>query len=106
MTAVQNPYIPSIPAREIAARGGRLVDVRKAPARQADPRRDGRAEWIDPFDLGHDHPLMQAKGPITFFCVAGHEVSQFACVLARLHGRDAVFVEGGFAAMMDAGVVQ
>lgn len=106
MSYIQNPYIPSISASEVSVRGGTLVDVRKSAARAADGRDIPGAQWVDPFALDHAHPLMTADGPITFFCVAGHEVSQFACALARVNGRDAVFVEGGFVAMVAAGLLE
>jgi rhodanese-related sulfurtransferase len=106
MTNAENPFVPSIRAADLLPRGGRVIDVRKSAARRADPRCLAGAEWIDPFDLNHDHPVMEADGPITFFCVAGHEVSQFACALARVHRVDAVFIEGGLIALAKAGLVQ
>ena len=99
--------LPSISAAEALARsaeGAALVDLRKPPARAADGRTVRGAEIRDPFSFGHDDPLMTDGRPVIAFCVHGHEVSQFGCALLMVHGRDAVYVRGGFEALVAAGV--
>ncbi|MEL6196891.1 MAG: sulfurtransferase [Pseudomonadota bacterium] len=80
-----------------------LVDLRKSPARVASGEGITGAAWVDPFALGHAHALMSGAERIGLFCVHGHEVSQYGCALLRLHGRDAVYVRGGFEALVAAG---
>lgn len=80
-----------------------LFDVRKSPARLTSGQAVVGSAWIDPFEFTHTHPLLSIDRQIAFFCVHGHEVSQFACALARLHGRDAVYVRGGFEALRKVG---
>ena len=98
--------LPSISAHEALARrsaGAVLIDLRKPPARAADGRTVQGAEIRDPFAFGHDDPLMADDRPLVAFCVHGHEVSQFGCALLMVHGRDAVYVRGGFEALVAAG---
>ena len=80
-----------------------LIDLRKPPAVLASGHRIKGAEVRDPFTFGHQDPLMQANGPLITFCVHGHEVSQFACALLMLHGRNACYVLGGYEALVAAG---
>ncbi len=99
---VTDPYLPAIEAAEALADPRQLIDVRKAADRDGAPDIEG-AHWIDPFRLDHDHPLIEAAAPVIFFCVHGHEVSRYACALARLHHIDAAYVEGGYEALVAAG---
>ncbi|MDH3666085.1 MAG: hypothetical protein OEN23_04055 [Paracoccaceae bacterium] len=80
-----------------------LIDLRKPEARTASGEALPGALIRDPFALGHDDPLTEDERPLIVFCVHGHEVSQFACALLMLHGRDVHYVEGGFAALKGAG---
>ncbi len=80
-----------------------LVDVRKPDARTASGEMLPGAVLRDPFVLTHDDPLTGEDRPLIVFCVHGHEVSQFACALLMLHGRDVHYVRGGFAALKEAG---
>lgn len=95
--------LPSIPAEDALTGAVHLLDVRKAPARKASARAIADAVWIDPYTLGFDHPIHAHPGPVAYFCVHGHEVSNFAAALARVAGQDAVFVRGGFDALIAAG---
>lgn len=80
-----------------------LVDVRKPEARTVSGEVLPGAALRDPFALTHDDPLTGEDRPLIVFCVHGHEVSQFACALLMLHGRDVHFVRGGFTALKAAG---
>lgn len=98
--------LPSIAAGEVlrSAPGQfRLIDVRKAPARAVEGSDIAGATWIDPFTLGFEHSVLRGVEPLVFFCVHGHEVSQFAAALALVAGCDARYAEGGFTALADAG---
>lgn len=98
------PQIDAETALTRAARGEALmVDVRKpAAAAQSGVTLRG-AISRDPFALGHDDPLTAEDRRLIVFCVHGHEVSQFACALLMMHGRDVHYVEGGFEALKAAG---
>ncbi|WP_316012911.1 sulfurtransferase [Roseobacter sp. HKCCA0434] len=99
-------HLPSLSAADalVKSRDGtiHLIDVRKAQARTASSHAIAGAEWIDPYTLDHAHPVL-TRSALAFFCVHGHEVSRFACALARMHGIDAAYVGGGFAALRAAG---
>ncbi|MEM7188923.1 MAG: sulfurtransferase [Pseudomonadota bacterium] len=106
-TPADDFQLPSISAEsalaEAAAGRLTLIDLRKPPAVHASGVRIQGAEVRDPFAFGHDDPLTLADKPLATFCVHGHEVSRFGCALLMLHGRDAVYVQGGFAALQAAG---
>lgn len=98
--------LPSIPATEALVRardGATLIDLRKTPAVVASGHRIAGALIRDPYAFGHADPLTDASGPLVAFCVHGHEVSQFACALLMLHGRDVCYVSGGYEALVAAG---
>lgn len=97
------PAISAEDALAAMADGARLLDIRKPAARAAAGKTVAGAEIRDPFAFGHDDPLTEAETPLVVFCVAGHEVSQYACALLLLHGRDARYVAGGYAALVAAG---
>lgn len=96
------PAVAPNEALRLASAGATLIDVRKPSARMASGRTVAGAEIRDPFTFGHDDPLMVADGPMIVFCVHGHEVSQFACALLLVHGRNACYVEGGYEALVAA----
>ncbi|MEO0913528.1 MAG: rhodanese-like domain-containing protein [Pseudomonadota bacterium] len=100
-----NEHVPSLSARQVLERSDAfsLIDVRKLAAAQASGKRVAGARYVDPFALGFDHAVLQSVDPLVFYCVHGHEVSMFACALARVAGREAHYVEGGFLALVDAG---
>jgi len=81
----------------------RLIDVRKPEARARSGERIAGSTWIDPAALSPSHPVFADQTPLIFFCVHGHEVSTYACALARYVGRDATMVTGGFQALVEAG---
>ena len=86
-----------------APQNTRLIDVRKAAARCESGQRIVGSVWVDPDDLSPMHPLFADPAPLTFFCVHGHEVSTYACALARYLGKEAKMVRGGFEALVAAG---
>ncbi|MEM6465682.1 MAG: rhodanese-like domain-containing protein [Pseudomonadota bacterium] len=86
-----------------APQNTRLIDVRKAAARRESGKRIVGSVWVDPDDLSPKHPLFADPAPLTFFCVHGHEVSTYACALARYLGKEAKMVSGGFEALVAAG---
>ncbi len=97
------PSISAAVASRMARDGKHLWDVRKTPALRASGLRIRGADWIDPFTLDFTHPVLCTPDPLVFYCVHGHEVSRFATALARVAGRQAHYVTGGFEAMRDAG---
>ncbi len=98
------PHIGARAALRLAASGDAvLIDLRKPRATASSGQLVRGAERRDPFAFSHDDPLMADPRPLIAFCVHGHEVSQFACALLLLHGRDARYVTGGFEALKAAG---
>lgn len=99
--------LPSIDAaaaiRQAAEGAAAFVDVRKPAAAAASGFSVRGALARDPLALSHDDPLTSDPRPLIVFCVHGHEVSQFACALLMLHGRDVRYVRGGFEALKVAG---
>jgi Fe-Mn family superoxide dismutase len=97
------PAIDATAALNLTASGEvLLIDLRKPPAVAASGQLIERALRRDPLTFSHDDPLMTDPHPLIVFCVHGHEVSQFACALLRVHGRDARYVTGGFEALKAA----
>ncbi len=103
MTDHRLPSVTAAEALAAHAAGATLLDIRKPAARAASGVTVAGAEIRDPFAFGHDDPLTEAQGPVIAFCVHGHEVSQFACALLLVHGREARYVAGGFEALLVAG---
>ena len=99
----QLPAVSAEQALVRAASGAMLIDLRKPPAVLASGKLVKGAQTRDPFSFGHEDPLTRTEGPLITFCVHGHEVSQFACALLMLHGRDVHYVIGGFEALVAAG---
>ncbi|MEM7212273.1 MAG: rhodanese-like domain-containing protein [Pseudomonadota bacterium] len=104
---LDDPFqLPTISANEALSRaldGAVLIDLRKSHAVLASGHRIMGAEIRDPYAFTHDDKLTTAEKPLIAFCVHGHEVSQFACALLMLHGRDACYVSGGYEALVAAG---
>lgn len=106
---LDHPFrLPTISADEALLRvrdGAVLIDLRKPPAVLASGNRVAGALIRDPYVFGHSDPLTHSDAPLITFCVHGHEVSQFACALLMLHGRDACYVSGDYEALVAAGAV-
>lgn len=75
-----------------------LVDVRRSSARLASGLTLAQAIWRDPaLWLDWKDELAAMPGPLVFFCVHGHEVSQAMTAALCAMGKDASYLEGGFA---------
>jgi rhodanese-related sulfurtransferase len=104
---VSDYLLPSISAsaalERLAAGGVRLIDVRKAEARAESGCAIPGALWRDPFRLPFDAGLAADRTPAIVYCVKGHEVGQCAAAWLLMNGVDAVYVRGGFNALVEAG---
>ena len=91
--------------KALLARGAgiTLLDVRRRPALQDDPRLIEGALWKDPEQVGDWARELPPGRPVVVYCVHGHEVS--AGVVERLRdlGFDAARLEGGFEGWQAAG---
>jgi len=82
-----------------------LIDVRRQGARQADGMTLENAVWRDPaLWLDWKDEVAAMSGPLVFFCVHGHEVSQGLTAALCAMGQDAKYLEGGFAEWRKAGL--
>ena len=80
-----------------------LVDVRRAAAREPDPRAIPGAVWRDPDQVAvWAHELPQGR-PVVAYCVHGHEVSAGVVDRLRELGFEAALLEGGFEGWKAAG---
>ncbi len=91
------------PENDSANQTATLIDLRKPLAIVQSGKRIAGSVTRDPYAFDHSDPLMHSDSPLITFCVHGHEVSQFACALLMLHGRDVHYVTGGFEALVAAG---
>ncbi len=105
MDAATLPFLTAQDTLTVPPTGWRLIDVRKPQAAQADGRTLKTAQYIDPFDLSFAHPILTNTPGLIFFCVHGHEVSQFATALSLVAGTPARYVQGGYEALCAAGAV-
>ncbi len=81
-----------------------LIDVRKPAAVLASGLEVPGVERVDPFDLHLAHRCLETDTELVFFCVHGHEVSQYATAMAMVAGCRARYVLGGFEALVEAGM--
>jgi rhodanese-related sulfurtransferase len=82
-----------------------LIDVRRQRARQADGMTVANAVWRDPaLWLDWKDEVAAMSGPVVFFCVHGHEVSQGLTAALCAMGQDAKYLQGGFAEWQKAGL--
>lgn len=100
MTNYQLPHISATDVVAALQSGIILLDVRKADARGE--RTVATATWHNPMAFDHAVAATLAKPETLIFCVHGHEVSQFVCALARVHGVNAKCVVGGYEALVAA----
>jgi thiosulfate sulfurtransferase len=83
--------------------GVTLVDVRRAPAREADPRLIPGAVWRDPDRVAAWAQELPRDRPVIAYCVHGHEVSAGVVDRLRELGFEAARLEGGFEGWKAAG---
>jgi rhodanese-related sulfurtransferase len=81
-----------------------LVDVRRAPAFDADDTLIAGALRRLPDTAGAWAGALPAGRPVVAYCVHGHEVSQSAAEALAAAGRDAAYLEGGITAWRDQGL--
>jgi rhodanese-related sulfurtransferase len=82
-----------------------LVDVRRQGARQASGQTLVNAMWRDPaLWLDWKDEVAALPGPVVFFCVHGHEISQGLTAALCAMGQDAHYLEGGFAQWQTQGL--
>lgn len=80
-----------------------IVDVRRAPAFVADPRRLLGALRRDPAAVADWMGDLPTGRRIVVYCVHGHEVSRGVRDRLRAAGHDAVILAGGFEGWVAAG---
>lgn len=80
-----------------------IIDVRKAPARNASGLTIPGAARLLPPDAAKRWREFEGK-PVILFCVHGHEISQSASALFAENGIDAPYMAGGFEAWRAAGL--
>ena len=85
----------------------RLLDVRRAPARDADGRDIEGATWLDPalwLDWKDQVEAQTPEGtPVVVYCAHGHEISQGLSAALRAMAIDARHLVGGISAWKAAG---
>ena len=74
-----------------------ILDVRRAPAYEADTRLIASALRLSPDDVPSLPAELTPDRDIVVYCVHGHEVSQAAARQLREMGRNASYLEGGMA---------
>ena len=87
--------------------GGRadiaLLDVRRRPAFETEPRLLPGAIWRDPERVATWAAELDQQRPVVVYCMHGHEVSQGVVDRLREAGFDAAVLEGGIEAWQAAG---
>ncbi|MEO0544038.1 MAG: rhodanese-like domain-containing protein [Pseudomonadota bacterium] len=79
-----------------------LVDVRKPKARDASGKQIAGSIYRHPFKAANWTAEL-ASHQLVIYCVHGHEVSQAVCGFLRDEGVNCHYVEGGMAALVEAG---
>jgi rhodanese-related sulfurtransferase len=80
-----------------------LLDVRRRPAFEADPRLITGAVWKDPDQAVIWTHELNPDQPVIAYCVHGHEVSRGVVERLRALGIEAALLEGGIEAWKAAG---
>ena len=81
-----------------------IVDVRKKPVFDSDPKTIANATWQDHETVNDWDIDIQKDKQIVVYCVHGHEVSQNAAQALRDLGLNAVYLQGGIAEWTKAGL--
>jgi thiosulfate sulfurtransferase len=88
----------------IAARADvAVLDVRRRPAFEAEPRLIPGAARKEPGEVAIWADALNRNRPVVVYCVHGHEVSQGVAEHLRAHGFDAAWLEGGIEAWNASG---
>lgn len=80
-----------------------MLDVRRRPAFEAEPRLIPGAVWRDPEQVDRWAAELSPNRSVVVYCVHGHEVSRTVTDRLRDHGLEAVLLEGGLEAWKAAG---
>ena len=80
-----------------------LIDVRRRPAFESDPRLIPGAVWRDPEQVAIWAAALNQDQPVVVYCVHGHEVSNGVVDRLRELGFEAALIAGGIAAWQAAG---
>ena len=80
-----------------------LLDVRRRPAFDADPRLIPGAAWKDPEQVGTWAAGLSQDQRVVAYCVHGHEVSRDVVDRLRALGIEAASLEGGIEAWKVSG---
>jgi thiosulfate sulfurtransferase len=80
-----------------------LLDVRRRPAFDADPRLITGAVWKDPEQVVIWTRELNPDQPVIAYCVHGHEASRGVVDRLRALGIEAALLEGGIEAWKAAG---
>jgi len=78
-----------------------LIDVRRKPDYEADPKKIVGAIWRDPEKIEDWVKDLPSDASAVVYCVKGGSVSQSVVDRIRREGLDAVFLEGGLKAWND-----
>ena len=103
-TAIANPIsISSLLASYGNAASPLVIDVRRAPAFEADTVMLAGATWRDPFATKEWIKFLPREREIVVYCVHGHEISKNVCAALRVAGLKAHYLEGGVEAWKERG---
>jgi rhodanese-related sulfurtransferase len=80
-----------------------LVDVRRAPARDADPRLIPGSVWRDPAQVAQWAEELPRDRPVVAYCAHGRELSAGVVDQLRELGFEAALLAGGFEGWQAAG---
>lgn len=80
-----------------------LLDVRRRPAREAEPWLIPGAVWREPEEVEIWADALNRNRPVAVYCVHGHEVSKGVVDRLRRLGFEAALLEGGIEAWKASG---
>jgi thiosulfate sulfurtransferase len=80
-----------------------ILDVRRRPAFEAEPRLIPGAVWREPEEVEIWAEALNRNRSAVVYCVHGHEVSKGVVDRLRTRGFEAALLEGGFEAWQASG---
>jgi rhodanese-related sulfurtransferase len=80
-----------------------MLDVRRRPAFEAEPRLIPGAVWRDPEQVDRWVAELNPNRSVVVYCMHGHEVSNAVVTRLRDLGLEAVLLEGGIEAWKASG---